>query len=124
MKCELHSEVEKPNTENQGPDAVEHAPLACKGWKHTQRYQKSEWQDGLQSRNTRRRGTMRQNDVARAIVVVTVHPGDRHEMRKLPEENHQEESPCFNGELTARCGPADQGRHSAWNGTNQMPPCS
>src|SRR5215467_14241823 len=111
MEREPHSEVEKPNTENQSSDAVEHAHLACESWKQTQRYQKPEWEEGLQSRKTLRRGAMWQHQVARAIVVVTVHPGDRHEVRKLPEENHQEERPCFKGELVARCGPADHGRH-------------
>src|SRR5215470_15811245 len=113
MKREPGSVVEKTNTQNQGSDAVAHIRLACEAWQQTQGYQTPEWQEGLQSRKTGARAAVRQHQVARAIVVVTVHPGDCHEVRKLPEENHQEERPCFKGELTARCGPADQGRHGA-----------
>src|SRR5262245_22571809 len=119
MKRELSSVVEKPKTENQGSDAVEHVRLGCEARKQTQGDQNTEWQESLQSRKTVARVTARQHQVARAIVVVTVHPRDCHEMWELPKENHQEERPCFKGELTARCGPADQGRHGAWNGPDQ-----
>src|SRR5262245_25479930 len=97
MKRELGSVVEIPKTQDQGSDAVEHVRLACEAWKQTQGDQNPERQEGLQSRKTGARVAARQHQVTRAIVVVTVHPGDRHEVRKLPEENHQEERPCFKG---------------------------
>src|SRR5262245_40726927 len=119
MKRELGSVVEKPKTQDQGSDAVEHVRLAREAWQQTQGYQTPKWQERLQSRKTGAGVAARQHEIARAIVVVTVHPGDCHEVRKLPEENHQEERPSFKGQLIARCGPADQGRHGAWNGPDQ-----
>src|SRR5262245_14271249 len=116
MKGELGSVVEKPKIQDQGSDAVERVRLTGKAWKQTGGYQNPEWQEGLKSCKTGARAAARQHQVTRAIVVVTVHPGDCHKVRKLPEENHQEERPCFKGELTARRGPADQRRHGARNG--------
>src|SRR5262249_13707416 len=119
MKRELDSVVEKPKTQNQGSDAVEHVRLARKAWKQAEWYQSPQRQESLQSRKSASRGAARQHEVTRAIVVVTVHPGDCHEVWELPEKNHQEERPCFKGELTASCGPADQGRHGPWKGPDQ-----
>src|SRR5689334_21586434 len=119
MKRELGSEVEKPKTQDQGSDAVEHVQLACEAWQQAEGYQNPQWQESLQSRKTASRGAGRQHEVTRAMVVVTVHPGDCHEVWELPEKNHQEERPCFKGEPTASCGPADQGRHGPWNGPDK-----
>src|SRR5438309_8290855 len=93
--------------------------MASKEWIQSHGYQPLQRQKRLKSSKTWPRVAMRQHHVAGAIVVVTVHPGDRHEVRKLPQENDREERPCFESQLTGRCGPPDQWRHGARNGSDQ-----
>src|SRR6202044_4213617 len=50
---------------------------------------------------------------AGAGVVVAVEPGNRHEMRELPDEEDGEESDARPLDAAASSGPAKQGAHSA-----------
>src|SRR5689334_25147983 len=119
MKRESRSIVGKTKTDKQGFNAVSDAWLAQEGWKKTYGHQDGERQKRLQTRKPAIRGPTGQHQVSGAIVILAVHPGDCHEVRKLPEEDNTEEHPCLEGQLSRRCGPADQRRHCGWKRSSQ-----
>src|SRR5262249_25820632 len=110
---ELSSVVEKGNGEQHGSNAAKGGTIN-QDRRQAQGQQGQERQQSLPIYGTESRSaTTRQHLVARAFVIFAVHPGDRHEMRKLPEEKHGVEDPRLEVEPDGGGSPADQGRHSA-----------
>src|SRR5262249_35160763 len=119
-KHELCSVVEEPQAQERRSDEVELARVAHQGWRQAQRYQRQERQQGLQIHNSNSGATvMRQHQEASAVIIFTVHPGDGHEVRKLPQEKQSVERQSLDVQFAGYCGPSYERGHGPRKGPNQ-----
>src|SRR5439155_23686989 len=118
-KHEFCTVVQKAQIEEQSCDAGENAWPVAREQTNGKQGQKRQY--SLQSHETNSRLAAGQHEIARAIVVFAIHPGDCHEMRELPQEENGVEYPCVQTQSTrCRC-PADQRWHSSRKGPDQNP---
>src|SRR5262249_6895433 len=79
------------------------------------RQQREEWRQRLNGDEPPSRRFGRQYFIAGAIVIIAVHPRDRHEMWELPQKYDDEEDERLATDSALRRGPSDERRHGARN---------
>src|ERR1700720_4535333 len=118
-KSKARGVAAKEETKRQNSRTIAQCKCAASGEKEAKRDENQRNHKTLPNHNTILASARGQDEISRACIVLSVHPGDGHEMWKLPQKNRRVEDPRLGVQASARRNPTNEWRHSARKSTYQ-----